>query len=44
MVDNRSGTSVSTTCNLCKTNYAEIFQENGDYCLHCWQKITCPYV
>jgi hypothetical protein len=33
-----------TTCNLCKTNQAEIFQENGDYCLHCWQEITFPNV
>ena len=33
-----------TLCNLCKTNLAEIFQESGDYCLHCWQEITCPSV
>jgi hypothetical protein len=23
---------------------AEIFQEIGDYCLCCWQEITCPNV
>jgi hypothetical protein len=31
-------------CNHCKTNLAEIFQESGDYCLHCWQDKTCPNV
>ena len=24
-----------TLCNLCKTKLAEIFQETGDYGLHC---------
>ena len=31
-------------CKHCKNNLAEIFQESGDYCLHCWQEITCPKV
>jgi hypothetical protein len=39
----QSMTSV-TIRNLCKTNPAEIFQDNGDYCLCCWQEITCPNV
>jgi hypothetical protein len=35
---------VLTLHHLCKTNLAEIFQESGDYCLHCWQEITYPNV
>jgi hypothetical protein len=27
-------------CDNCKSNAAEIFQVNGDYCLNCWQEIT----
>jgi uncharacterized membrane protein len=27
-------------CGHCKSNAAEIFQVNGDYCLNCWQEIT----
>ena len=34
--------SVAILCNSCKSNLAEIFQVNGDYCLYCWQKITYP--
>jgi hypothetical protein len=30
------------SCNLCNSKLAEIFQENGDYCLHCWQEYTYP--
>jgi hypothetical protein len=41
---NSNTTSVTTVCNHCKSNLAEIFQENGDFCLHCWQEITCPNV
>ena len=44
MIDYPNVTSVTTVCNLCKTNLAEIFQESGDYCLHYWQEITCPNV
>jgi hypothetical protein len=46
MIDypNPNTTSVTRVCNLCKNNLAEIFQENGDYCLNCWQEITCPNV
>jgi hypothetical protein len=29
-------------CNHCKENLAEIFQDNGDYCLECWQDLTYP--
>jgi hypothetical protein len=34
----------ATICKYCKNNLAEIFQVDGDYCLHCWQEITCPNV
>ena len=44
MIDYPNVTSVTTVCNRCKTNLAEIFQESGDYCLCCWQEITCPNV
>ena len=27
-------------CNNCKESLAEIFQDNGDYCLECWQDLT----
>ena len=38
-------TSITTAmCNHCKNNPAEIFQEKGEFCLHCWQEITCPNV
>jgi hypothetical protein len=30
-------------CNDCRY-IAEIFQVNGDYCLHCWQEKTYPDV
>jgi hypothetical protein len=33
-----------TVCNKCQVNVAEIFQESGEFCLHCWQKITCPNI
>jgi hypothetical protein len=29
-------------CNHCEENLAEIFQDNGDYCLECWQDLTYP--
>jgi hypothetical protein len=29
-------------CNDCKYRIAEIFQVNGDYCLHCWQEKAYP--
>jgi hypothetical protein len=32
------------TCNHCRTNIAEIFQESGEFCLHCWQERTYPNV
>lgn len=31
-------------CNDCRYRVAEIFQVNGDYCLHCWQEKTYPDV
>ena len=27
-------------CNNCKSQEAEIFQVDGDFCLECWQTIT----
>jgi hypothetical protein len=29
-------------CNNCRINVAEIFQESGEFCLHCWQERTYP--
>jgi hypothetical protein len=29
-------------CNSCRINVAEIFQESGEFCLHCWQERTYP--
>ncbi len=36
---NRNDT-ITTLCNQCKNMPAEIFQENGDYCLDCWQELV----
>jgi hypothetical protein len=30
------------TCNHCRKNVTEIFQESGEFCLHCWQERTYP--
>ena len=30
-------------CNSCKIKLAKIFQEEGDYCLECWQERTYPH-
>jgi len=30
-------------CNNCKIKLAKIFQEEGDYCLECWQERTYPH-
>jgi hypothetical protein len=30
------------TYNHCQKNVAEIFQESGEFCLHCWQERTYP--
>jgi hypothetical protein len=32
------------TCNHCQTDIAEIFQESGEFYLHCWQEKTYPNV
>ena len=32
----------SITCNHCRKNVAEIFQESGEFCLCCWQERTYP--
>jgi hypothetical protein len=32
----------TTLCHQCKNMPAEIFQENGDYCLDCWQERVYP--
>jgi anaerobic ribonucleoside-triphosphate reductase len=42
MIDYSNVTFVTTVCNRCKTNLAEIFQESGEYCLLCWQEKTYP--
>jgi hypothetical protein len=34
----------SITCSHCQTNIAEIFQESGEFCLHCWQERTYPNI
>ena len=45
MIDYRNTTlSASVVCNHCKNNPAEIFQESGELCLHCWQERTYPNV
>ena len=44
MSDYLDAPSVTAVCNHCKTNLAEIFQERGEFCLHCWQERTCPNV
>ena len=36
--------SPNKICKKCGLYVAEIFQDNGDYCLCCWQEITCPDV
>jgi len=33
-------TSTSISCNQYKNNIAEIFQDSGESCLHCWQERT----
>ena len=39
MADSNTAASL---CNDCRYRVAEIFQVNGDYCLHCWQEKTHP--
>jgi hypothetical protein len=29
-------------CDICKIRLAGIFQEDGNYCLECWQERTHP--
>jgi hypothetical protein len=36
--------SITTTCNHCQTKIAEIFQDDGDFCLNCWQERTYPNI
>lgn len=36
--------SPNITCNYCRINIAEIFQESGEFCLQCWQERTYPNV
>ena len=31
-------------CSNCKSKLASIFQEDGDFCVECWQIITHPNV
>jgi hypothetical protein len=42
-LDLKTVVSSSITCNHCRKNAAEVFQESGDFCLLCWQDITYPY-
>jgi hypothetical protein len=35
-------TSTSKMCNHCQIEEAEISQESGEFCLHCWQERTNP--
>jgi hypothetical protein len=35
-------TESAAICQSCKDQPAEIFQEDGDYCLKCWQKQATP--
>ena len=44
MVRGSSSSSITILCNSCKSNLAEIFQVNGDYCMYCWQEITYPSI
>jgi len=41
MVGNR--TEIVPACQSCKDEPAEIFQEDGDYCLECWQERAYPF-
>jgi hypothetical protein len=43
-VDLGKVTSHNVTCNQCQNNMAEIFQESGEFCLHCWQERTYPNI
>jgi hypothetical protein len=31
-----------SSCDICKIRLASIFQEEGNYCLECWQERTHP--
>jgi hypothetical protein len=35
-------TERAPVCQSCKDKPAEIFQEDGDYCLECWQERAYP--
>jgi hypothetical protein len=41
---NNSNGNTAPSCNLCNNRLAEIFQEYGDYCLHCCQEYIHPAV
>ena len=32
----------SSFCNSCGIKYAEIYQDEGNYCIGCWQEQTHP--
>jgi hypothetical protein len=36
--------SITTSCNRCQTKIAEIFQDEGDFCLNYWQERTYPNI
>jgi len=40
--DNRDNNIYS--CNSCDTKFADIFQDEGNYCLDCWQRRTYPRI
>jgi hypothetical protein len=31
-----------SSCDICEIRLASIFQEDGNYCLECWQERTHP--
>ena len=41
MVTNKNDDN-ATLCDQCKNMQAEVFQEDGDYCLDCWQERVHP--
>ena len=38
-----SNNRIPISCDSCKTSDADIFQDEGNYCLECWQKQTLPF-
>ncbi|MFY9797967.1 MAG: hypothetical protein WCC17_21095 [Candidatus Nitrosopolaris sp.] len=36
------GVDYHFSCDICKIRLASIFQQEGNYCLECWQERTHP--